>query len=133
MARHPLIGYLVWLVLFGAVFAWEGLALARVTGVPSLSDVFRVIMRYPVGRWVLFAFWLVAGRRGPRRVRPLVFAGWSPSWPVQAAQAELERRHEEQVTGGHRHQGLTVRQRQREHSGRCHDEVRIGAGSASRG
>ena len=61
MARHPLIGYLVWLGLFGAVFAWEGLALARVTGVPSLSDVFRVIMRYPVGRWVLFAFWLWAG------------------------------------------------------------------------
>jgi hypothetical protein len=43
------------------VFAWEGLALARVTGVPSLSDVFRVIMRYPVGRWALFAFWLWAG------------------------------------------------------------------------
>src|ERR1700733_8892357 len=61
MARHPLIGYLVWLGLFGAVFAWEGLALARVTGVPSLSDVFRVIMRYPVGRWMLFAFWLWAG------------------------------------------------------------------------
>jgi hypothetical protein len=26
MARHPLIGYLVWPVLFGALFAWEGLA-----------------------------------------------------------------------------------------------------------
>jgi uncharacterized protein DUF6186 len=61
MARHPLLGYLVWVVLFGAVFAWEGLALARVTGVPTLSDVFRVIMRYPVGRWALFALWLWAG------------------------------------------------------------------------
>ena len=61
MARHPLIGYLVWLVLFGALFAWEGLALARVTGVPTLSDVFRVIMRYPFGRWALFAFWLWIG------------------------------------------------------------------------
>jgi len=49
MARHPLLGYLVWVVLFGAIFAWEGLALARMTGVPTLSDVFRVIMRYPVG------------------------------------------------------------------------------------
>ncbi len=49
MARHPLIGYLVWLGLFGAVFAWEGLALARVTGVPASASVFRVIMRYPVG------------------------------------------------------------------------------------
>jgi Family of unknown function (DUF6256)/Family of unknown function (DUF6186) len=60
-ARHPLIGYLAWAVLFGAVFAWEGLALAGVSGVPSLSDVVRVIMRYPVGRWALFALWLWAG------------------------------------------------------------------------
>jgi len=52
---------LAWAVLFGALFAWEGLALARVTGVPSLSDVFRVITRYPVGRWALFALWLWAG------------------------------------------------------------------------
>jgi len=60
-ARHPLIGYLAWAVLFGALFAWEGLALARVTGVPSLSDVVRVVMRYPPGRWALFALWLWAG------------------------------------------------------------------------
>jgi Family of unknown function (DUF6256) len=33
-ARHPLIGYLAWAVLFGALFAWEGLALARVACVP---------------------------------------------------------------------------------------------------
>ena len=61
MARHPLIGYLAWAVLFGALFAWEGLALARVSGVPSFSDVVRVIMRYPTGRWALFALWLWAG------------------------------------------------------------------------
>jgi hypothetical protein len=61
MAPHPLIGYLAWAVLFGAWFAWEGLALARVTGIPSLSDVVRVIMRYPVGRWALFGLWLWAG------------------------------------------------------------------------
>jgi Family of unknown function (DUF6256)/Family of unknown function (DUF6186) len=60
-ARHPLIGYLAWAVLFGALFAWEGLALAGVTGVPSFSDVVRLIMRYPVGRWALFALWLWAG------------------------------------------------------------------------
>jgi hypothetical protein len=58
---HPLIGYLAWAVLFGALFAWEGLALARVSGVPSLSDVVRVIMRYPAGRWALFTLWLWAG------------------------------------------------------------------------
>jgi hypothetical protein len=60
-ARHPLAGYLAWAVLFGALFAWEGLALAQVTGVPSFSDVVRVIMRYPAGRWALFALWLWAG------------------------------------------------------------------------
>jgi hypothetical protein len=62
-ARHLLIGYLAWALLFGALFAWEGLALAQVTGVPSLSDVVRVIMRYPAGRWALFALWLWAGWR----------------------------------------------------------------------
>jgi hypothetical protein len=61
MARHPLIGYLAWAVLFGALFAWEGLALAQVTGIPSLSDVVRVIMRYPAGRSALFTLWLWAG------------------------------------------------------------------------
>jgi hypothetical protein len=61
MTRHPVMGYLAWAVLFGALFAWEGLALARVTGIPSLSDVVRVIMRYPVGRWALFTLWLWAG------------------------------------------------------------------------
>jgi hypothetical protein len=34
-ARHLLIGYLAWAVLFGALFACEGLALARVTGKPQ--------------------------------------------------------------------------------------------------
>jgi Family of unknown function (DUF6186) len=64
MARHPLTGYLAWAVLFGALFAYEGLALAGVAGVPSLSDVVRVIMRYPAGREALFALWLWAGWRG---------------------------------------------------------------------
>ena len=61
MARYPLIGYLAWAVLFGAVVAWEGPALAGVSGVPALSGVFRVIMRYRLGRWALFALWLWAG------------------------------------------------------------------------
>ena len=63
MARYPLIGYLAWAVLLGVLFVWEGLALTGVTGVPSLSGVFRVIMRYPPGRWALFALWLWAGWR----------------------------------------------------------------------
>jgi hypothetical protein len=61
VAQHPVIGYLVWLVLFGALFAWEGLALSHISGVPALSDAFRVIMRYPFGRWALFALWLWFG------------------------------------------------------------------------
>ncbi len=49
MAHHPLIGYLVWALLFGALFAWEGLALSHLSNyVPTLSDTFRAIMRYPV-------------------------------------------------------------------------------------
>ena len=47
MAHHPLIGYLVWALLFGALFAWEGLALSHLSNyVPTLSDTFRAIMRY---------------------------------------------------------------------------------------
>jgi Family of unknown function (DUF6256)/Family of unknown function (DUF6186) len=81
-AAHPLIGYLAWAVLFGAVFAWEGLALAGVTGVPTFSDVIRLIMRYPVGRWALFALWLwigwlsfVRSRRFPPRGQDAERAG----------------------------------------------------------
>src|ERR1700739_4295708 len=62
MTNHPVLGYLVWAVLIGAVFAWEGLALSGISGsVPTLSATFRAIMRYPPGRWALFALWLWLG------------------------------------------------------------------------
>jgi hypothetical protein len=61
VAQHPVLGYLVWAVLFGALFAWEGLALSHLSGVPTLSATFRAIMRYPFGRWALFALWLWFG------------------------------------------------------------------------
>jgi hypothetical protein len=61
VAQHPVIGYVIWAVLFGALFAWEGLALSHISGVPTLSDAFRAIMRYPFGRWALFALWLWFG------------------------------------------------------------------------
>lgn len=47
--------------LVGALFAWEGLSLARVASLPTLSDIFRVIMRFPVAQWALFALWLWTG------------------------------------------------------------------------
>ncbi len=61
MGNHPVVGYVVWGILVGAVFAWEGLALAGIASVPTLSDTFRVIMRYPPGRWALLALWLWFG------------------------------------------------------------------------
>jgi hypothetical protein len=62
MAQHPVLGYLAWAVLFGALFAYEGLALSHISGqVPTLSATMRAIMRYPFGRWALFALWLWAG------------------------------------------------------------------------
>ncbi|HUA43023.1 MAG TPA: DUF6186 family protein [Streptosporangiaceae bacterium] len=62
MDDHPVLGYFVWLLLIGAVFAWEGLALSGISGsVPTLSATFRAIMRYPPGRWALFALWLWLG------------------------------------------------------------------------
>lgn len=61
MAHHPALGYIAWAVLFGAFFAWEALGLARVGSFPTLSDAARVVMRYPFGRWALFALWLWLG------------------------------------------------------------------------
>ncbi|MFD0331449.1 DUF6186 family protein [Streptacidiphilus monticola] len=62
MGTHRWIGYLVWALLFGALFAWEGLGLVRVgDGFPTLSDTLRAVMRSVWGRWALFALWLWFG------------------------------------------------------------------------
>lgn len=59
---HTALGYLAWAVLFGALFAYEGVALSHLSGsVPTLSATLHAIMRYPIGRWVLFALWLWFG------------------------------------------------------------------------
>jgi hypothetical protein len=60
MAGHRWMGYVVWAILLGALFAWEGIGL-RGEGFPTLSDAGRAVMRSPVGRWALFALWLWFG------------------------------------------------------------------------
>lgn len=62
MAGHRWVGYLVWASLFGALVAWEGIGLVRADDAhPTLSDAVRALMRYPIGRWALFAVWLWLG------------------------------------------------------------------------
>jgi hypothetical protein len=62
MAGHRWVGYFVWAALFGALIAWEGIGLVRAgDAYPTLSDAVRGLMRYPIGRWALFALWLWLG------------------------------------------------------------------------
>jgi hypothetical protein len=62
MTGHPVIGYAVWAVLFGGIFAWEGISMVRIgDGFPTLSEALDGVMRYPAGRWILFALWLWFG------------------------------------------------------------------------
>jgi hypothetical protein len=57
-----MIGYVGWAVIFTAFFGWEALGLRREhDGWPTLSDVFRVVMERPVGRWVVFGLWMWLG------------------------------------------------------------------------
>jgi hypothetical protein len=62
MTGHRWVGYLVWAALFAALIAWEGVGLVRMDDAyPTLSDAVRALMRYPIGRWALFALWLWLG------------------------------------------------------------------------
>ncbi len=57
-----MIGLVVWGVLFGLLFAYQGLALVSTNDRwPSFSHVLRVVMRNPAGRWTLFGLWLWLG------------------------------------------------------------------------
>ncbi|MBI4259702.1 MAG: hypothetical protein HY658_03955 [Actinobacteria bacterium] len=57
-----MIGLVVWGVLFGALLAYQGFCLLS-TGDrwPAMTDLLRVALRSPVGRWVLFGTWLWIG------------------------------------------------------------------------
>ena len=55
-------GLVVWAILIGAVLAYQGIGLVNNDDRwPALSDVIRVVMRNPVGRWVMFGLWLWFG------------------------------------------------------------------------
>ncbi len=49
-----------WAVIIAVLLSWQGMALVREDW-PTLSDMFRAVMRNPVGRWFLFGFWLWVG------------------------------------------------------------------------
>jgi hypothetical protein len=50
-----------WIVVFGTLFAWQGLSLAWGSPWLTISDVLRGFMRPLLGRWLLFGLWLWLG------------------------------------------------------------------------
>jgi hypothetical protein len=50
-----------WVVIVGALLAWQGLAIANSPQWPTLSSIFRAAMRPLPGRIVLFGLWLWLG------------------------------------------------------------------------
>jgi hypothetical protein len=57
-----MIGLIGWALVIGVVLAYQGLTLVRNDDAwPTFSDLVRVVMRNPVGRWVLFGLWLWFG------------------------------------------------------------------------
>ena len=50
-----------WIVVFGAVLAWQGLALAYGPPWPTMSSMFRASMQPVAGRVLLFGLWLWLG------------------------------------------------------------------------
>lgn len=60
--RAGLIGIIGWVVILALFLVWEGVALVKPEASwPTLSDFVRTIMRYEVGRWILFGLWLWLG------------------------------------------------------------------------
>ncbi len=50
-----------WIVIVAVLLAWQGMALAYSPEWPTLSSIFRALMRPAIGRFVLFALWLWLG------------------------------------------------------------------------
>lgn len=50
-----------WVLVFGAMFAWQGIGMATSSGWPAMSDMLRPLTNPILGRWVLFGLWLWLG------------------------------------------------------------------------
>jgi hypothetical protein len=50
-----------WALIFGIAFVWEGIGLARGTDWPTVSDMLRSFMQFPVGRVLLLGMWMWLG------------------------------------------------------------------------
>lgn len=50
-----------WLVIVGALLAWQGLGLARGPEWPTMSDFLRAFMGPLLGRAIVFGVWLWIG------------------------------------------------------------------------
>ncbi len=57
-----MIGLIGWAVVIALLLGYQGWSLVSSDDRwPAFSDLLRVVMRYPVGRWLLFGLWLWLG------------------------------------------------------------------------
>jgi Family of unknown function (DUF6186) len=55
-------GVVVWAVVIAAFLGYQGFCLVSDDDRwPSITEILRDVIRYPVGRWVLFGLWLWLG------------------------------------------------------------------------
>ena len=55
-------GVAVWAILIGVFLGYQGFCLLSDDDRwPPITDIFRDVIRYPAGRWVLFGLWLWLG------------------------------------------------------------------------
>ena len=55
------VGYAGWVVIVAVFLIWQGLALVYAPAWPTMSDIFRAVMRPAFGRAILFGLWLWLG------------------------------------------------------------------------
>ncbi|HZD79208.1 MAG TPA: DUF6186 family protein [Actinomycetota bacterium] len=62
MGPYEVIGTVGWVVILGAIAAWEVATLVHHDPrTPTMGDVVRFFLRPTVGRWLLFVVWLWLG------------------------------------------------------------------------